>query len=162
VPDPQNAQQILEALALTGATTVVAAMATDAWQATRAGTARLFRHGGPAREEAAAALLEADAALVARAANAQRARLALIPRWQLELEELLRDRGDAASEVQALVREVRSLLPRMQETWVQNNIARDHGQVFASLGGNVIVHQGPAEPAGADSSAADQEDEGQA
>lgn len=162
MPDPQDAQQILEALALTGATTVVAAMATDAWQATRTGTARLFRHGGPARQEAAAARLESDAALVARAANAQRARLGLIPRWQLELEELLRDHGDAASEVQALVAEVRSLLTGMQETWVQNNIARDRGQVFASLGGNVIVHQGPPEPAGADIGATDQEDEGQA
>jgi hypothetical protein len=162
VPDPQDAQQILEALALTGATTVVAAMATDAWQATRTGTARLFRHGGPARQEAAAARLEADAALVARAANAQRARLGLIPRWQLELEELLRDHGDAASEVQALVAEVRSLLTGTQETWVQNNVARDRGQVFASLGGNVIVHQGPPEPAGADIGATDQEDEGQA
>jgi hypothetical protein len=26
---------------------------------------------------------------------------------------------------------------------VQHNTARDHGQVFASLGGNVIVHQTP-------------------
>lgn len=160
MPDPQDTQHILEALALTGATTVVAAMATDAWQATRTGAARIFRHGGPARQEATAARLEADAALVARAADAQRARLGLIPRWQLELEELLRDHGDAAGEVQALVHEVRSLLPGTQETWVQNNIARDHGQVFASLGGNVIVHQGPPEPAGADISARDQEDEG--
>jgi hypothetical protein len=162
VPDPQDTQQILEALALTGATTVVAAMATNAWQAARAGTARLFRHDGPARQEAAAAQLEADAALVARAGNAERARRGLIPRWQLELEELLRDHGDAAGEVQALVREVRSLLPRAQQSWVQNNIARDHGQVFAAMGGNVIVHQGPPEPTEAGISARDQEDVGRA
>jgi hypothetical protein len=42
MPDPPDAQQVLEALALTGARTVVAAMATGAWQATRTGTARLF------------------------------------------------------------------------------------------------------------------------
>jgi hypothetical protein len=159
VPDPQDAQPILEALALTGAMTVVAAMATDAWQAARAGTARLFRHDGPARQEAAAVRLEADAALVARTDNAERARRGLIPRWQLELEELLRDHADAAGEVQALVREVRSLLPGAQESWVQNNIARDHGQVFASLGGNVVVHQGPPDPTGAGISARDQENE---
>jgi hypothetical protein len=146
MPDPQDTQRIAETLALTGASAVVAAMATDAWQAARTGTARLFRHDEPARQEATARQLEADAALVARAADADRARLGLVPRWQVVLEELLHEHGGAAGEVQDLVQEVRLLLPETQKTWVQNNIARDQGQVFASLGGNVIVHQRNSEP----------------
>jgi hypothetical protein len=123
VPDPQDAQQILDALALTGATTAAAAM-------------------------------------VARAGDARHARPALIPARQLKSAELLREHGGAAGEVEALVREVRSLLPESQETWVQNNITRDHGQVFASPGGNVILNQGPVGPVGTDISARDREDEG--
>jgi hypothetical protein len=143
MPDPQDALQMAEALALTGATTVAAAMATDAWHTARAGTARLFHRGGQARKKAIEDQLEAGAMLVARAPDADRARCGLVPLWQLELEQLLRDYPGAAGELQALVDQVQAALPETRKTWVQTNIARDNGRVFAAQGGNVIVHQVP-------------------
>lgn len=133
MPDPQDTQQLLEALALTGATTVVAAMATEAWQAARTGTTRLFHHGGQAQQDAVEARLNANAALAARAPDMDRARQGLVPVWQLELEELMRRHPDAAGELQALVDQVQAELPRTQKDWVQTqtNIARDHGIVYA-------------------------------
>jgi hypothetical protein len=143
VPDPQDALQLAETLALTGATTVAAAMATDAWHTARAGTARLFRRGGQARRKAIEDQLEAGAMLVARAPDADRARRGLVPLWQLELEQLLRDYPGTASDLQALVDQVRAALPETPMTRVQANTARDNGRVFAAQGGNVIVHQAP-------------------
>jgi hypothetical protein len=145
MPDPQDALQLAETLALAGATTVAAAMATDAWHTARAGTARLFHRGAQERKKAIEDQLEANAMLVARAPDADRARLGLVALWQLELEQFLRDHPDTASELEALVDQVQAALPETQKTWVQTNIARDNGQVFASQGGNVIVHHVPPE-----------------
>ena len=141
MPDPQDTQQLLEALALTGATTVVAAMATDAWQTARTGTARLFHHGGQELQDAIEARLNANAALAARAPDAGRARLGLVPVWQLELEELMRQHPGAAGELQALVDQVQAELPVTQKDWVQTqiNIALD-GIVYAVQGEGSTQH----------------------
>jgi hypothetical protein len=118
-------------------------MATDAWQVTRAGTLRLFRRGGQARQAAVETRLEDDAALVARSEDPERARQGLTPAWQLQLEAFLGEHPDAAAELSDLVARIQTALPQAQQNWVQNNIARENGQVFASQGGNVIVHQTP-------------------
>jgi hypothetical protein len=130
MPDPQDAQQMLEALALTGATTVVAAMATDAWQAARARTVRLFHHRThdfPAVE----AQLEGDAVVVARDEDAEAARQELVGPWRRRLVALLREDPDAAAELTALIHEVRRELPQAQRSWVQTNTAHGHGIVNA-------------------------------
>jgi hypothetical protein len=78
MPDPQDAQQALEALALTGATAVVTAMATDSWQAIRARTLELFRRHRPSRGTAG---IEADldgAGAAQRAAAPAAARQTLV------------------------------------------------------------------------------------
>lgn len=137
--------ETLAALALSGGATVTAAMATDAWLATRTGAARLFRRRGEGPEEEAGARLEDDNALVVRATSddIERTRQALAATWQLRLHDLLREHPDAAEDLTELIAGIQAALPRPYEGPTQTNIARDNGQVFASLGGNVIVHQGP-------------------
>jgi hypothetical protein len=139
--------ETLAALAATGATTLVAAMTTDAWQAARSGVARLFGRDGLARQEAIEAQLAGNAALVAQADDAGRVRQSLVALWQLELESLLRQHPDAAEELGALVAHVQAALPPAQQEWVQTNIARDHGKVFAVQGGNIVFHSASPRPA---------------
>jgi hypothetical protein len=130
------------ALALTGGTTVVAAMATDAWQTVRDGIARLFRRGGVDQPAVITSELDGHAALIARAEDPEAARGRLAQVWQLHLEDLLRRCPEAEAELRVLVERANAMLPQAQATWVQTNIARDNGHVFASQGGNVVVHQG--------------------
>lgn len=149
MPDPQEAQQLLQALALTGGTTVVAAMATDAWQAVRVRIARLFRRGDPAHRSAIEAQLANSNTLVAQAEDAGRARTGLVALWQLQLEALLREYPDAEEELRTLIAEVSGALP---QSWVQNITARDHSHAYGAQHGNVNVYHaspGQAQPKGA-------------
>lgn len=130
----------MTALAMTGATTIVAAMATSAWQATRAGTARLFHRRGHALP-AIEAQLDGDAAVVEQDDDADGARHDLIGPWNRRLVALLREHPEAQADLKSLIDDVRGQLPQVQQSWVQANIARDGGQVFAAQGGSVVVHQ---------------------
>ncbi|GCB52685.1 hypothetical protein [Streptomyces sp. NL15-2K] len=160
MPEP-----VLTALALTGATTVVAAMATDAWQATRAGVNRLFRREG-ATQAAIDGQLEGGALLVAQAAEAdavEQARQALVPVWQLHFQALLRDHPEVADELRTLITEVRAALPQSRQNWTQTNVARDGSTVYAAQRGNVYHYQQPpaappVSPAGPAPGVADTED----
>lgn len=133
----------LTMLAMTGATTIVAAMATSVWQAARSGVQRLFRHGGKEEQVAVAAELDGHAALVARAADAEQARQGLAAAWQVRLAGLLRQHPETTQELRSLVDLIGAELPRAQQAWVQTNIVRDNGRIFAAQGGNVIVHESP-------------------
>ncbi|MFI8083408.1 hypothetical protein ACIF6L_21735 [Kitasatospora sp. NPDC086009] len=136
---------MLQELILAGGTTVVGAMATDSWAAARDGVARLFRHRGEERQSAIEAQLDSNAALVTRAGNIERARQGLVPLWVLELESLVDEYPEAVTELRVLISEIESARPASQEAWVQTNIARDNGRVFAAMGGNVVVHEAPIE-----------------
>jgi hypothetical protein len=129
-------------LAMTGATTIVAAMATSAWGATRAGAARLFRRRGGSLQ-AIEAQLDGDAAVVEQDEDTDGARQDLIGPWKRRLVTLLREDPEAETDLRALIDKVSQQLPQAQQSWVQNNIAGHGGQVFAAQGGNVIVHQTP-------------------
>lgn len=137
-------EEAVAALTMTGATSIVAAMATEAWQSTRTGVTRLFRRGAPAQQAAVSARLDGDAELVGQAVDAEGFRQSLVPAWQLQLTALVAEYPDAAEELAALVQQVRDALPADRACQVQQNIARDRGQVFASLGGDVIVHGSPS------------------
>ncbi|MFC8447883.1 hypothetical protein [Kitasatospora sp. NPDC057223] len=137
----------LVALAGAGGTAVVGAMATDAWQSTRAGAARLFGRDGESRHDVITARLEHDAGLVARASEPDRARGGLAPAWQIELEALLEEQPGLAGELRAFVDRTVAALPRAEQNWTLNVTARDHGRAFGALGGNVVVYEsGTAEP----------------
>ena len=131
----------LTLLAVTGGTTVVAAMATDAWKTTKTGVVKLFRRGGPPDPEFIDEQLESNAKLLLAAKDSERARASLAMLWQGHLESLLAGHPEAAREVEQLLKEIRAELPEAGERWVQHNIAKDHGRVFAAQGGNVIVHE---------------------
>ncbi|MEU5301120.1 hypothetical protein ACH4YO_16435 [Streptomyces noursei] len=139
---------MLEELILAGGTTVVGAMATDSWAVARGGIARLFRRRGQDQQSAIEAQLDNHVALIERAGDTERVRQSLLPVWLLELESLLDEYPDAAGDLQELIGEIRDRLPEDQRAWVQNNVAKDGGQVFAVQGGNVIVHQTAPEPRG--------------
>lgn len=134
-------EEALTVLAQAGSTAVVAAMATDAWQATRARMACLFHRDGQARQAAVEVQLDGNAALVAQADDADRARRTLAPVWQLELEALLHRHPEAVEEVRAMLTQTRDELPKAQQRWLQANTVSGPGSLFAAQGGNVIVHQ---------------------
>ncbi|MET8481863.1 hypothetical protein ABZV68_32520 [Streptomyces clavifer] len=149
---------MLAALALSGGTTLVAAMATEAWLVTRTGAARLFRRrsegtaaepeGGAraAFEEEFGARLDGDNALVLRASggDVDRVRQALATVWEVRIRELLREHPDAVEELTALIAEVQAALPRLAGPHqTQTNTSKDNSRIYAALGGNVIVHPGP-------------------
>ncbi|MFC9269130.1 hypothetical protein ACFTXJ_15340 [Streptomyces zhihengii] len=131
----------MELLALTGGSTVVAAMATDAWPVAREGTVRLFARRSEEQSAIVEVQLDSNAALVARSADAERVRAVLVPVWQLELESLLTDHPGLVDELGVLIARLESALPQAQQTWVQTGIAKDNAQLFQAMRGNVIVHQ---------------------
>ncbi|MEU3921616.1 hypothetical protein [Streptomyces sp. NPDC029004] len=148
----------LTTLALTGAHTIVAAMATNAWESAQAAAARLFHRRGHALE-AVEAQLAGDAALVEEDEDADTVRGELVGPWRRRLAALLREHPEAEDDLRAMVEEVCHELPQQQQSWVQNNTARDGGQLFAVQGGGSIhvsqvsptQSRGSAPGAGADS-----------
>ncbi|WP_431926248.1 hypothetical protein [Nonomuraea jabiensis] len=138
--------EALSALAATAATTLVGAMATDGWESAKSGFSRLFSRRGQAELDRIDAQLDTNAGRVARK-DEDRVRQALIGVWQLEVEDLLEEHPELAGELRDLVTELQAGLPEKSMTWVQNNIARDHGRLFAAQGGNVIIHGDIDDPA---------------
>jgi hypothetical protein len=137
--------ETLAALAASGGTVLVEAMATDAWKTARAGVAQLFGRSGPERTAAIVAQLDGNAALVQRADRPEEARQALVPGWQLQLTQLLEDNPELAPALRDLTARIQQTLPAGHQQWVQTNIARDDSRLFAAQGGNVIYHEAPRE-----------------
>jgi hypothetical protein len=140
--------EVAAALAGAGGSALVGAMATDAWQATRSGVARLFGRGGSARQAAVEAQLDGNAALVAQAPNPDEVRASLVPVWRLQLEALLREYPDVVEELRVLVGQVRESLPAAQQAWVQTNIARDQATQNIVQHGTLHVHPSERSPSG--------------
>ena len=131
---------MLQELVIAGGSAVVGAMATESWTVVREGVVRLYRHRGQEGLAAIEAQLDGNAALVTRSADVERARQSLAGLWALEFERLLDERPEAADELGALVERIGV----QGGSRIQTNIARDNGRVFASLGGNVIIHEASA------------------
>ena len=123
--------QEIEALTMAGATTIVAAMSTDAWAVARDWVVKFFRRHSPDGQDELEARLEANAALVARAGDAERARGVLVGPWQLELEDFLVQHPEAAADLAAVTGQIQAALPGLSQQWVQNITARDHSVVNA-------------------------------
>jgi hypothetical protein len=139
--------EVAAELAGAGGSALVGAMATDAWQATRSGVARLFGRGGPARQSAIEAQLDDNATLVAQAGNPEEVRASLVPVWRGQLEALLREYPDLAEDLRGLVAQVREALPASQRSWVQTNIARDQARQNIVQHGTLHVHSaGESQP----------------
>lgn len=103
----------LVVLADTAATTVVAAMATDAWAGARSAVAGLWRRVDPARTEGVEADL-ADAraqALTAGETGDEWAEQMLVGEWRARLTRLLVVDPDLADDLRGMVTELAAALP---------------------------------------------------
>ncbi|MCX4744238.1 hypothetical protein OG455_01695 [Kitasatospora sp. NBC_01287] len=138
MPDPQEAQQLVEALALTGASTVAAAMGTDAWQATRGWTARFFQRRGHSAGEVERQL-DNDAALVA-GEDADAARSELVGPWRRRLLALLSEDPQAVADLKELIDLVQSRLPADARGSTQNVRVSGHAIANVVQGGNQYNH----------------------
>ena len=142
----------LAALAGTGATTLVAAMATSAWEGVRAGLARLFARGGEDRREMAVVQLDRNAELLAQARDPDRVREGLIVLWAAELDRLLRDYPGAEYELSELIRTAQGLVSGARSSFVQSVTA--HGGVAVGVqSGNAFIHAADSPPGSAQSTA---------
>ncbi len=95
----------LMALATSAATTVVTAMATDAWQAVRAGVARLLGRGDGRVEQLALETLDEDAANLSMEPTSE-GRRDLTAAWTARLRDLLRSDPGAAEAQRELIADV--------------------------------------------------------
>lgn len=147
MPDPETT------LAMTAATTIVAAMTTNAWNTVKTGIARIFKRAGDdeSAEKSGADIVVrlehsakriADAADPRNAADPDDVRQKQIVRWQEDLEDLLHDHPDAEADLRALVETVRQELPPVKQRWIMRIEARDGGFAVGAQGpgSSVIVH----------------------
>jgi hypothetical protein len=102
--------EALVALASTGGTAVVTAMATDSWEGLKARFARLLGRGDVKETEAVAARLEQSREKLAGASGRgmRRAQAEQEIAWRTRLEDLLENNPDSAKELEALVAEVQA------------------------------------------------------
>ncbi|UQX03396.1 hypothetical protein [Streptomyces sp. RerS4] len=143
-------QQEMAALAMAGATTIVAAMATDAWTTVRDGFLAVIRRGGPELHAGIEARLDDAAVLVMPGQDPEPARRLLIRQWQLELERFLAAYPDAAEELEAQTDRMRAAVAAAPQRQNQYNNAHDHGVVNAVQNGNqnnFHMDSGPRLPA---------------
>jgi len=131
--------EALATLAMTGATTVVAAMATSAWEAVRTRTAALFHRRGDSQPDVEAQL-ERSAARVAGAEGGTAVHDGEVARWRADLVDLLREHPDTEAELRSLIAEVQRELPPAGGYWVQQVTARDGGSAYGALGPGSSVH----------------------
>jgi hypothetical protein len=127
-------------LAMTGATTIVAAMATSAWESTRGKVTELFRRRDEDQSAMVGAQLDGDAHLVVREEDTDGAREDLIRPWTRRLAALLREHPEAAGELRVLVDQVAAELPRTEHHWVQHITAHAGGAAFGAQGPGSSVH----------------------
>lgn len=135
--------ETLTALAGAGASTLVSAMATDLWQGTREGVARVFGRHSPDRETGVVALLDEDARTVGSADGNEvgAVRQELVPVWRRRMLALLTEHPEAVEELRGLVERTAPLLSGGQQRWVQTNIAYDSATQLAVQGGNIVYRQ---------------------
>lgn len=133
--ESQDTQQAIEALAVLGGAMVAAAMGTGAWRAARDGTVRLFRRevGRPATMEDR---LDVQVRRLAKTRDPGSFREALAEDWENEFAALLRKDPAVQAELALLIAEVHATLPQPRQRWVQTNIARDRGTIFAVQNGS--------------------------
>ncbi|WP_405674684.1 hypothetical protein OG292_02365 [Streptomyces sp. NBC_01511] len=130
----------MSALVMTGATTIVAAMATSGWESARARVAELFGRRGDDEVTAIAVQLDGDAHLVADEEDTEGVREELVRPWARRLAALLREHPEATEELRRVVEEVAAGLPRTEHHWTQNVTAHSGGTAFGTQGPGSSVH----------------------
>lgn len=113
---------MLTQLATTAGTTIAAAMATDTWQAARAGIVKLFSGRGSAEQAAIEAQLDRHNAQVERADDPAEVRHMMSARWNSELAGMLMESPDLAGDLQALVTAIQEATSQQRQTIVQHTV----------------------------------------
>ncbi|MET9731652.1 hypothetical protein ABZZ79_13605 [Streptomyces sp. NPDC006458] len=119
-------------LAQSAGTTLVALMATDAWQHMRDGMTRLWRRTQPERADTVAAELEAgrEDVLAATVADDQQTLDELRLRWQGAVQRLLVARPDAVEELRALLDQLDPAEGSAARQITQHATASGQGRVY--------------------------------
>ncbi|MDT0317057.1 hypothetical protein [Streptomyces millisiae] len=130
----------MSVLAMAGATTIVGAMATSAWEATRGRVAELFRRRGADEPATVGAQLDGDARLVTDDPDPQAAREDLLRPWARRLAALLNEHPEAGEDVRLLVERAAAELPPGTQQWVQHVTAHAGGTAFGAQGPGSSVH----------------------
>ena len=141
---------LMELASLAGRT-VVAAAATDAWEAARRGFARLLGRGDPDRTELAERrLAETREQLTgAAAADLEPARAAQEAQWLTRLADLLEEDPGVEAELRALVGEIQAALPGGVVSAAGHAVAGGRDVNISASGGGVaagVIHGSVASP----------------
>ncbi len=125
----------VQAAVIAGGTTLVSAMATDAWQAARGAFARLLGRGDQARQALAEKRLDESAGHLTGLAGEEldEARAALLPTWQTRLSDLLEEHPELADELSRVTAQVRERLDAV------TNVARVSDAGAVAIGGNIML-----------------------
>ncbi|MFD8216330.1 hypothetical protein ACFV2U_21930 [Streptomyces sp. NPDC059697] len=114
------------ALAQAGGTTLVTAMASDAWQGVRDAFGRLLGRGNADRENRALARLDAAAATVAQTSGQDGDAVLgqVAGQWQTRLQDFLEEYPEAREQLEALIEQARSQVPEEHAVHVTQTISR--------------------------------------
>lgn len=130
----------LNELAMTGASTLVGAITTQAWQSARSRFLAIFGEDTPGKG-LARRLDDDESKLAGLDPQAQQqAREGLASEWQVRLKDLLSDHPEAGEALRAWTEQVRAQLPAVHQEWVQHNLARDQATQYNVQGGNQHIH----------------------
>ena len=121
----------LTALAVAVGSKVVALLATDAWEATKAAVGSVWRRVHPERAE----MVEARAEVVAaRTVGDEQGEQALAGEWQGRLRRLFAADPDAADELRRMLNEIAGQLPEADRVQVgkieMSATASGHGRTY--------------------------------
>ncbi|WP_437003075.1 hypothetical protein [Streptomyces sp. enrichment culture] len=129
-------------LAATGGGAIVAAAATDAWQSTKGGVARLFSRGDDREEQRISVQLDRIPHQLeqASAAEQDQIRTAFADRWRVKLTELLEEDPGLGDELRAIVGQVRASVPEAQQIFTQNNHSHDQSRQYVVQHGTIVIN----------------------
>jgi hypothetical protein len=153
-PGGEGAEMLAEtlmALAALAGNTVVAAAATDAWEAARRKFARLLGRGDPKQEQLAEQRLEETRQQLTGSAGAdsEQARAALAERWAGRLADLLEEDPGMEADLRALVQEIQAALPAGMVSAAGHAVAAGRDVNISATGGGTaagVIHGNVAAP----------------
>jgi hypothetical protein len=143
--------EALVALAALAGNTVVAAAATDAWEACRRGFVRLMGRGDAKKAELAEQRLAEthNQLTTAAAADLERVRAAQEAQWATRLTDLLEEDPGVEAELRSLVEEIRAQLPAGVVSAADHSVAAGGDVNVSASGGGVaaaVIHGNVAPP----------------
>lgn len=138
----------LMALASLAGNTVVAAAATDAWEAARRGFARLLGRGDPKKEQLAEQRLE-ETRQQLTGTDSEETRAAQEAQWTTRLADLLEENPDAEAGLRTLVQQIQAVLPAGVVSAADHAVAAGRDVNISVSGGGVaagVIHGNVAPP----------------